>query len=191
MIHSDPLQRRTIATILKDGTVAELRPLTADDADLLREGLENMSEESRRLRFGLGLGHLTDAEVEYLTDVDQRTHVAWGATIGGRPAGIGRYICLDTEGCAEIAVTIVDEFQRRGLGRALLGALTASARANEVDEFCFAVEPDNEAVLRILQGIETHIDEADGLVEGTIRIEDLAPSDVDPALVELLGEYQD
>lgn len=181
---------RTIGVTLKDGSVAQLKPLAIEDQDLLREGLRHMSEESRRLRFGVGIGDLSDTEILYLTDVDQVNHVAWGAVIDDEPAGIGRYIRLDDPECAEVAVTVVDEFQRRGLARALLAALAASARANDVDDLCFSVDPRNEGVLRVLQGVETHYDNAEGMIEGRIPIRDFAPDDIDADLVELLAEYQ-
>lgn len=181
---------RTIGISLKDGSVAQLKPLAIEDQDLLREGLRHMSEESRRLRFGVGVGNLSDAEILYLTDVDQVNHVAWGAVIDDEPAGIGRYIRLDDPECAEVAVTVVDEFQRRGLARALLAALAASARANDVNDLCFSVDPRNEGVLRVLQGVETHYDNAEGMIEGRIPIRDFVPGDIDADLVELLAEYQ-
>lgn len=190
MAHSETREERIVEATLKDGSVAQLRPLTIEDQDLLREGLRHMSEESRRFRFGVGLGNLSDSEILYLTDVDQVNHVAWGALIDGKPAGIGRYIRLPDQGCAEIAVTVVDEFQRRGLARALVGALAASARANEVEDLCFAVDPKNEGVLRVLQGVETRYDNADGMIEGRISIRDFVPTDLDEDLVQLLGEFQ-
>ena len=190
MTDTNTRAERVIEITLKDGSVANLRPLTVDDRDLLREGLRHMSEESRRLRFGVGVDNLSDAEILYLTDVDQMNHVAWGALIDGKPAGIGRYIRLAEPACAEIAVTVVDEFQRRGLARALVGALAASARANDVEDLCFAVDPKNEGVLRVLQGVETHYDNVDGMIEGRISIRDLVPTNLDDDLVQLLGEFQ-
>jgi GNAT superfamily N-acetyltransferase len=180
----------TITVSLRDGTEADLKPLTTGDGDLLRDGLSQLSAESRRNRFGVAVDHLSSSEVEYLTDVDQVNHVAWGATIDDQPAGLGRYILLEDEDCAEIAVTVVDRFQRRGLGSALFDALAASARAGGIEAFCFWVEPDNVAVLRMLQGIETTLDESGGLITGRIPLRDVARGENDEAMVELLTMYQ-
>lgn len=190
MTDSSDRHQPTLTITLRDGTKAELRPLTSHDGDLLREGLSLMSEESRRHRFGIGVDSLSDDEVRYLTDVDQVNHVAWGATIDGHAAGVGRYIVMQSQDCAEIAVTVADQFQRRGLGSALFDALAASARAQGLEALCFWVHPGNVPVLRMLQGIETTLDESGGLITGRIPLEDISPGEHDEDLVELLTMYR-
>ena len=105
-----------VPVTLRDGSIAEIRPIGPADKGLLVEGLPQMSPKSKFARFGSGIASLSAAELRYLTDVNQVSHVAWGAVIDDEPAGVGRYI-VDGAAEAEIAVTVVDEFQRRGLGR--------------------------------------------------------------------------
>jgi GNAT superfamily N-acetyltransferase len=176
----------TIAVTLRDGSVAELRPIHPEDRGLLAEGLSLMSIESRFARFGVGVDHLTRSELDYLTNVDQVGHVAWGAAIDDEPAGVGRYVRFSDPVCADLAVAVVDRFQRRGLGRVLFEALVASARANEVAELCFAVQPFNEAVRRILDGLNVALTESGGLVQGRIEVSAVPPTDRDHQFVELL-----
>jgi GNAT superfamily N-acetyltransferase len=176
----------TIAVTLRDGSVAELRPIHPEDRSLLAEGLSLMSIESRFARFGVGVDHLTRSELDYLTNVDQVGHVAWGAAIDDEPAGVGRYVRFSDPVCADLAVAVVDRFQRRGLGRVLFEALVASARANEVAELCFAVQPFNEAVRRILDGLNVALTESGGLVQGRIEVSAVPPTDRDHQFVELL-----
>lgn len=176
----------TIAVTLRDGSVAELRPIHPEDRGLLAEGLSLMSIESRFARFGVGVDHLTPSELDYLTNVDQVGHVAWGAAIDDEPAGVGRYVRFSDPVCADLAVAVVDRFQRRGLGRVLFEALVASARANEVAELCFAVQPFNEAVRRILDGLNVALTESGGLVQGRIEVSAVPPTDRDHQFVELL-----
>jgi GNAT superfamily N-acetyltransferase len=180
----------TISITLRDGSIAELRPLQPGDQALLAEGLSQMSIESRFARFGIGVAHLTPAELDYLTDVDQVGHVAWGAMINDQPAGVGRYVLFSDPLCADIAVTVVDEFQGRGLGRVLFEALVASARVNKVDELCFSVEPYNEAVRRILYGVDAHLDVVGGMLQGRIEVASVPPTERDDGFVELLTGYQ-
>lgn len=175
---------------LHDGSIAELRPIHPDDQVLLAEGLSQMSIQSRFARFGTGVDHLTAAELEYLTDVDHVRHVAWGAIIDGQPAGVGRYIRLSEDGCADIAVTVVDMFQGRGLGRALFDALVASARVNKVADLCFAVQPFNDAVRRILDGVDVELDESGGMVQGRIEVEAVPPTRFDAEFADLLMRFQ-
>ncbi len=74
-----PDDRPRLAIRLGDGSEALLSPLTGEDSGLVEEGLDHLSVESRYTRFGRGLSHLSHSELEYLTNVDQRNHVAWGA----------------------------------------------------------------------------------------------------------------
>jgi GNAT superfamily N-acetyltransferase len=180
----------TISITLRDGSTAELRPMHPDDRVLLAEGLSQMSIESRFARFGTGVDHFTDAELEYLTNVDHVAHVAWGALIDGEPAGVGRYIRFSDTLCADIALTVVDKFQGRGLGRVLFDALIASARANNVGELCFEVQPFNEAVRRMLAGLEANLDETGGMVKGRFEVASVPPTDLDDRYVELLARFQ-
>lgn len=172
---------------LRDGSTAELRPITPEDRGLLLQGLRRMSPESRMSRFGSGISSLSEAELRYLTEVDQVTHVAWGALIDAEPAGVGRYI-VGPDSSAEIAITVVDIFQQRGLGRALFDALVASARASGIEEFLFSVEPWNRSVVNMLPGVEVSFDESDGLLTGRIQIADVPLGRDETVYVELLDQ---
>jgi GNAT superfamily N-acetyltransferase len=117
--------------------------------------------------------------------VDQVTHVAWGALIDDVPAGVGRYI-LGEDGVAEIAVTVVDEFQRRGLGRALFDALVASARASGIEELRFSIQPWNRDVVRMFPGVDVILDEHDGMLTGRVDVAGVPGSAHEHEYVELL-----
>jgi GNAT superfamily N-acetyltransferase len=174
-----------IPVVLRDGSIAELRPISPDDRPLLEEGFRQMSPESRFARFGSGISSLRDAELRYLTEVDQVSHVAWGATIDDQPAGAGRYI-LGSGPDAEVAIAVVDRFQRRGLGRVLFDALVASARAGGIVGIHFSIEPWNRRVLRMLPGVEIELNETDDMLEGRIDIEEIPPGERDAEFVEML-----
>lgn len=178
-------QPSNIEIPLRDGSVAEVRPISPDDRGLLAEGLSRMSEQSRFARFGTGISSLSDAELRYLTEVDQVSHVAWGATIDDEPAGVGRYI-LEGGADAEIAITVVDRYQRRGLGRVLFEALSASARAAGVHAFTFSIEPWNRSVLRMLPGVSIELDEGDGMLTGRVEVAEIPPGEHEQDFVELL-----
>lgn len=166
-----PDDRPRVELRLDDDSEMILSPIVPEDVGLIEEGLERLSVESRFTRFGQGIAHLSRGELEYLTHVDQRTHVAWGALVDGEVAGVGRYVATE-DGCSEVAITVVDEYQRRGVGSALLGVLAAVARADGVDEFCFEVVPGNLAVEHLVKGLELHPDVSGSLLEGSVRIAD-------------------
>jgi GNAT superfamily N-acetyltransferase len=116
---------------LRDGSRVLIRPIRPDDRELVRAGFERLSPESRYRRFLTPMPTLTDQQLAYLTDVDHDDHEAMiaidPATADG--LGISRFV-RDAERprTAEAAVTVIDEWQGRGLGTALLTALTERAR---------------------------------------------------------------
>jgi GNAT superfamily N-acetyltransferase len=143
---------------LRDGSIVLIRRVQPGDAPLLADGFARLSSESRQLRFLTGKPSLTPAELRYFTEIDHHDHEALGAlnSVDGRGVGIARYIrhAEDPEG-AEVAVTVVDEWQRRGLGTELLIRLTDRARQEGIRHFTALVAADNEAVLGFLK--DSHI----------------------------------
>lgn len=154
---------------IKDGVILTLSPIIKTDKELFEEGIEELSLESRFARFGQGVGNLSQRELDYLTDVDQRNHVAWGAAIEEEVAGVGRYILQDGT-TAEVAVTVLDAMQRRGIGRALFAALVAVARADGIHELAFETRADNKAVMSMISDLEISPLVSDGMVERRIRL---------------------
>jgi len=175
---------------LRDGEIVTLSPVLKTDREFFEKGVEELSLESRFSRFGQGVGGLTRAELDYLSDVDQRRHVAWGAAIEEEVAGVGRYIVERDKGCAEVAITVLDSMQRRGVGRALLEALTAVARADGINEFCFEARADNEAVLGFVRDMEISPLVSDGMIERRIRISSLPTTTHDAAMVAVIEEVR-
>ena len=140
--------------LLRDGSAVLIREVRSGDAPLLAEGFARLSYESRQLRFLTGKPNLTPAELRYFTEIDHHDHEALGALnpVDGRGLGIARYIrhVEDREG-AEVAVTVVDDWQHRGLGTALLSRLADRARQEGIRHFTALVAADNAAVVRLLQ----------------------------------------
>jgi GNAT superfamily N-acetyltransferase len=146
--------------VLADGTSVTLRHIRPGDADELRRGFEQLSPESRRRRFFGAVAQLTDEMVRYLTEVDQRDHVALVAVVeargGKRDAGLGvaRFIRLrDTPTVAEAAVTVADEAQGKGLGHVLMTALAVAARERGITTFYADVLADNAPMHQLLRDI--------------------------------------
>ena len=131
---------------LSDGRRLLIGRVTAQDAPTLAEGFARLSEESRRLRFLTSKPHLSRAELRYLTDVDGHNHEALGAIDPetGRGVGIARYVRDEDDPTrAEAAVTVADEWQRRGVGKLLLERLSDRARAEGITHFTALVSADN------------------------------------------------
>lgn len=170
---------------MDDGVIV-LSPLIEADRELLVAGLEEMSIESRYARFGQGVGSLSRKELDYLSSVDQRSHVAWGAAVDGEIAGVGRYIVTAPDDCGEFAITVIDAYQRRGVGILLFRALAAVARHDGLHELCFEAQADNEAVARIMRDFDIATFVADGTIGGRLRLADFPPDPIESEVAEVI-----
>jgi GNAT superfamily N-acetyltransferase len=179
-----PPQRPRLVLTGKDGELITLSPLEESDRDFLAAGLEELSIESRYSRFGQGVSRLSERELDYLSAVDQRSHVAWGAAVAGEIAGVGRYIVSAPGECAELAITVLDAFQRRGVGIALFRVLATVARHDGLHELCFEAQADNDAVARIMRDFDLATFVAEGAIGARLRLTDLP---VDPQAEEIVG----
>jgi len=166
--------------VLRDGSQVLVRQVQAADAALLADGFARLSDRSRRMRFLTRKDQLSAAELRYFTDIDHHHHEALGAlSPGGRGVGVARYV-RDTADprTAELAVTVVDEWQGRGLGTALVAQLSARARQAGIARFTALAAAGNTAVAALLRGAGA---ELTGYGPGTVEYQiDLTPSDEPP-----------
>jgi GNAT superfamily N-acetyltransferase len=155
---------------LPDGARVVLRHIRPSDAAELRRVFERLSPESRYRRFFGGVSELSDAALRYLTDVDGVDHVALVATgespdLKAEPGlGVARFVRLPGEpAVAEAAVTVVDDAQRKGLGRLLATSLADAARERGIHTFRADVLADNEPMVAFMReaGARAH-----GTVDG-------------------------
>ena len=146
--------------VLRDGSTVMIRPVRPVDAQLLADGFARLSARSRRLRFLTPKTELSPAELRYFTDLDHHDHEALGALdhADGRGVGIARYIRdADDPQAAEIAVTIIDDWQGRGLGTELLAQLSERARSEGIRRFTALVAAGNPAMAGLLRNVRADL----------------------------------
>ena len=141
---------------LTDGTKVHVRPIVPEDEPLLIEAVAAMSERTVYFRFFSPLKRLPDALAHRLAVVDYNDRFAIVGTThkpGGkeRIVGVARYDRAADTDVAETAVAVVDEFQRRGLGSALLTILGKVAREHGIKTFTLIVLPENQQMLGLLR----------------------------------------
>ena len=144
----------TVTGTLDDGTPILFRPIRSDDKDALKRGFEMMSPASRYRRFFRAIDHLSEKQLRYLTEVDGVDHYAWVAMLGAdeMPAGVARWIRIVGEPTvAEGAVTVVDPFHNRGIGKALLWLATRSAIERGVKAVRVNVLSENDPAIGLLK----------------------------------------
>ena len=139
---------------LRDGCRVEFRALRPDDrADLIAAVGRTSDRSLHRHFFGLKRG-FTDQEAAYFVNVDFVNHVALVALIDEERrsviAGGGRYIVVQP-GQAEVAFVVVDEYQGRGIGGALMRHLTSIACAAGLRTFIAEILPENTSMLQLFK----------------------------------------
>lgn len=120
----------------------------------MRALYHELSELSRQRRFLAPTEDLSDEDLGYLTDIDHVRHEALIALDPEREraVGIARYVRVPRDREAgELAVEVVDDWHRRGLGTALLAQLSERARQNGLTRYTAVVSPDNDVVLGALE----------------------------------------
>ncbi len=141
---------------LGDSTVVHVRPIVPDDEPRLHEAVAAMSERTVYFRFFSPLKRLPDALAHRLAVVDYQDRFAIVATTHKptgreRIVGVARYDRVASTDVAETAVAVIDEFQRRGLGSALLTILAKVARDHGIKTFTLIVLPENQQMLGLLR----------------------------------------
>ena len=158
--HRPPPAARGKTVVLRDGSAVLIRQVHSADAPLLADGFTRLSAQSRQMRFLTRKKELSPAELRYFTDIDHHDHEALGALDhnDGRGVGIARYV-RDAEDAhaAEIAVTIIDDWQGRGLGTELLAQLADRARQEGVHRFTALVAEDNKAIAGLLRNVSAEL----------------------------------
>jgi len=139
---------------LRGGERVEIRAQRPDDREALLAAVGHVTEQSLYRRF-FGPKHgFSDREIEFFTHPDFVNHVALLAVAqeDGRPAivGCGRYIVV-RPGQAEVAFTVVDAYQGKGIGAALMKHLVVLARAADLSELVAEVLAENAPMLKVFE----------------------------------------
>lgn len=145
---------RTPRLTLQDGRVVDVRPLEPRDRRGLAAAVSRLSDETRYLRFATPKPRLTERELDFLVGVDHHSHEAILAIDPGTGRGVAvvRYVEVSGErGVAEIAATVADDWQGRGLGRALLLQLAARAREEGYSTLRASVLATNQRSIAMLR----------------------------------------
>ena len=165
---------------LGDGTEAFVWPLLPTDKDALRQEYEHLSPESRYHRFLAEVPHLTSQMLGHLVDeVDGINHAAW--VLCAFPehgpdalAGIARIIRYpDKPATADVAVTVVDDWQGKGVASALMEVLKRHPLEG-ITTIETEIAEDNQAALALLRrlGDTEATEQGEGCVHVVVHLRD-------------------
>jgi RimJ/RimL family protein N-acetyltransferase len=132
----------------------ETRPLRPDDRVGLAQLFERLSPESRYRRFFELKRELKPRELDWLTVVDHVDHEAIVAVDqrDGSLVGVSRYVRdKDRPTSAELAIAVVDDRQRCGIGTVLVKEIVRRATANGLEQLTAVALGDNRPVHALLR----------------------------------------
>jgi len=139
---------------LRSGDWVLIRPVRRDDAAALAAAVEQLSEQSRYRRFHSAMPQLSEQMLSYLTDLDHHHHEALVALPRGSSEiiGVARFIRdVDSADTAELAIVVVDSWQRRGLGTVLVRELGRRAAAVGITAFTAEILAENTPTLELVR----------------------------------------
>ena len=146
------------AETLRDGTAVTVRAAGANDGPKIRRAFLNLERDTVYTRFFGYKADVSDAELGRITGADFERAVALLVTIGagkdevviggasyfvGGPAATGR--------SAELAFTVEEDFQRRGIGSLLMRHIIAIARVKGLDRLEADVLSRNRPMLNVFR----------------------------------------
>ena len=139
---------------LRDGRTITIRAQRPEDREGFRAAIARASPESLYHRFFGVKREFSEKEAHYFLDIDFVNHVAVVAVANedGRPTlvGAGRYVVVEP-GRAEVSFGIIDEYQGKGIGSALMRHIAAIGRAAGLRELVAEVLADNVAMLKVFE----------------------------------------
>jgi len=136
--------------VIVAGQSVTIRPLRSLDIAIEDEFVRNLSMETKHYRFLGGVKELSPEELKQMCNVDGLHTMAFVATVqeNGREVqiGVSRYAEGANENVREMAVTIADRWQHKGLGRLLAKRLIEYARSHGVTQLYSVDLADNSAM---------------------------------------------
>ncbi len=119
--------------VLKDNTVVTIRPIKPTDEPLLQDFFYSHSDDTIYRRYFRAVRAMPHATAQTLVNLDYKSRMAFVATVGEtgleRIVGVARYAQeKEQPDMVEVAYTIHDSYQGRGLGSLLQNRLEDYAR---------------------------------------------------------------
>lgn len=134
--------------------------VTGANKDQISRSLKDLSSESIRNRFMGSKKEFSPEELEYLTNLDGWNHFALGVEEkenSRKGIAIARMVRSSTEPReAEIALTIIDEYQKKGLGSILMKLIVLAASEREITRLSFTFLPQNEGIIKLINKVGPH-----------------------------------
>lgn len=148
----------TINTELNDGTPVCIRRVRREDEARLRDGIAQLSPQSRYLRFFSGMREAPPQVLRVLASPDGHDHIAWGALRSDLPdtpalGVVHAFRDADEPDMAEFSVAVVDEYHGRGLARLLTAVLLLDCAREGLKQFTVHILPENRPAMALARSL--------------------------------------
>jgi RimJ/RimL family protein N-acetyltransferase len=144
---------------LKDGPYLRVGSVLPESRHKISNGLKDMSSASIRNRFLGSKKEFSEKELKYLTILDGWNHYGIGVEeCGGKCRGVAVIRLVRShqfKGEAEVAITIIDDFQGKGLGSILMNLIILAAHERDIHRLSFSFLPQNEAIQKLIRKVGT------------------------------------
>jgi len=147
-----------IHTALNDGTPVCIRRVNRADEARLKQGIAQLSPQSRYLRFFSGMREAPPHVLRALVTTDGHDHLAWGALRSDLPETpalgvVHAFRDSDDPDAAEFSVAVVDEYHGKGLARLLTAVLLLDCAREGFDRFTVHILPENRPALALARSL--------------------------------------
>lgn len=176
-----PLSADGMVMELDKGGRIRVRPIRSSDAEEMMHTYDELSPESRYYRFFTARPRMPLAMAKRLTNIDHAHHFAWVAFDadaehdGNQDHAIAaaRMILDEDPHSAECAITVIDTYHHRGIGRFLIELLVCTAADLDIEVLRFDVLRDNHKMRQLMGGTgaaATGVPGDPGLIEFTLTV---------------------
>lgn len=172
---------------LRNGVVALIRPVRADDRQRLIDAFHKLDTQTIYTRFFGAKRELNEVDLARIDASDFVHAVALVASLGQGDGEIliggGAYTVLDRPGeppTAELSFTIEEDYQAQGLSTLFMSLLTRIGRERGIRRFEAEVLAVNRPMLKVFErsGLPMHAVLEDGVVHVSLDLDAAAPEPV-------------
>lgn len=133
----------------------DIRPIEPADAERLERMFHRLSTDTVYRRFFTLFDQPRPASLTHLATVDHGRREAVVAVVDDEVIGVARYDRFAADPArAEIAVTVEDAWQRKGVASTLLGELAALARQRGISTFVATILWENKPAIRLMRSLD-------------------------------------
>ena len=147
--------------LLRDGSRIRLRPLKREDTKDWLAFINKLSPHSRYLSFHYFAKEMTEEDAARFCTIDYQNTFALVAKVlkakRSEIVAVGRYYRLPNKQSAELALSIADAYQEKGIGTKLIERLANAARNHDIDTFEADVLAENKPMMQVFRNYGFHI----------------------------------